>query len=251
MDGGLHEVASGVHRYADGLVNWYAIEDGGELTIIDTGWRTSWPHIEQTVAHLGRSLGDVRAVLLTHGHADHLGAAEAARTGTGARVHVHQREEGRARGTAKGSSPFALVPRLVPHLWRPSALGFVLHATAHGFLRPKWVREVVTFESDGPLDVPGRPRAVFTPGHTEGHTAFHLPEHGLLWTGDALATLDVLTRERGPRLMPEALNDDPVAAAGSLSAFEGLEAGLVLPGHGDPWTGTPAEAVALARTAVR
>lgn len=237
-----------MHRYADGLVNWYAIEDGDELTIVDTGWRRSWPHVEQTVAHLGRRLGDVRAVLLTHGHADHLGAAEATRTATGAAVHAHRREEGRVKGTAKGASPFALVPGLLPHLWRPSAFGFVLHATAHGFLNPRWVREVTAFEGDAALDVPGHPRPVFTPGHTAGHTAFHLPEQGLLMSGDALATLDVLTRRRGPRLMPAALNDDPAEAERSLDALATVEAGMVLPGHGDTWTGTPAEAVALARS---
>lgn len=247
----LEQVADGVHRYADGLVNWYLLEDGGELTVVDTGWPRSWPRIEQAVTGLGRSLDDVRAVLLTHGHADHLGAADKARQAANAPVRVHRKEVARVRGQAHGGSPFSLVPGLLPHLWRPTAFGFVLHATAHGFLTPRWVGEVSAFEGGSPLDVPGRPQPVLAPGHTEGHTAYHLPEQGVLFSGDALATLDVLTREQGPRLMPDALNSDPTQARESLDSLKPLEANTLLPGHGDPWAGTPAEAVARAQDTVQ
>jgi glyoxylase-like metal-dependent hydrolase (beta-lactamase superfamily II) len=247
----LQQVADGVHRYADGLVNWYVLEDGGELTIIDTGWPRSWPHLQDAVRQLGRSMADVRAVLLTHGHADHLGAAEKARTTGGVPVFTHRDEAARVRGKAKGVSSFALVPGLLPHLWRPSAFGFVLHAASHGFMTPRWVGEVTTFEADGPLDLPGAPTPVLAPGHTEGHTAFHLADRGVVVSGDALATMDVLTREQGPRLMPDALNDSPRQARESLATLAPLSGDTLLPGHGDPWHGEPSKAVELARTADR
>lgn len=241
------EVAPGVHRVADGLVNWYLIVDGGEVAMVDAGWPRSWSQVEAALTEIGRSPADVRSVVLTHAHPDHLGAAEAVRERCGATVHVYRDEVDRAHGKAKGSSPFTLVPGLAPHLWRPSAFGFVMHATVRGFMMPTWVTEVESFGSDAPIDAPGRLRAVPTPGHTEGHVALVLEEHGVVFSGDSIATLDVLTRERGARLLPDALNGDPAQTRESLTALGAIDAGLVLPGHGEPFEGTPASAVERAR----
>jgi len=247
----LEKVADGVHRFADGLVNWYLIVEGDQLMLVDSGWPSSWSRIQAAVESLGYSQAELRAVLLTHGHADHLGAAEAARQKTGARVLVRAEDEARVRGQLRGGSSFALVPKLVPRLWKPSALGFVLHAARHGFMTPRWVAEVETFHVDGQLDLPGRPQPVATPGHTEGHTAYLFADRGVLLSGDALVTLDPLSRDQGPRLMPDAVNSDPRAARASLAALETLAAGLLLPGHGKPWRGSPADAVRHARDADR
>lgn len=245
------QVADGVHRVADGIVNWYLVTDGEEVALYDAGWPRSWPKVQEALGELGRAPGDVSAIVLTHGHPDHLGAAERARLACGAAVHVHEPEIGRATGKASGSSPFALVPGLIPTLWRPPSLGFVLQATARGFLFPTWVEDATPFRAGEQLDVPGRPRAVATPGHTDGHVSFHLADRGVVFTGDAMATLDVLTRAEGPQLMPDRLNADGAASRSSLDALAALDAGTLLPGHGDPFTGAPADAVARAREADR
>lgn len=115
---------------------------------------------------------------------------------------------------------------------------------------PTWVKEVESFDADGEeLDVPGRPQPIRTPGHTEGHVSFLLAERGVLFAGGALLTLDPLTRAEGPRLPPDVLNTDPEQVRTSLDALEQADAGTLLPGHGEPWTGSMADAVARAREA--
>ena len=230
------QVSEGVYRYADGLVNWYMIEEDGQLTIVDAGWPRSWPRIQQAISGLGRSVGDVAAIVLTHGHPDHLGAAEKARGECGAPVMAYREEVPRVKGEASGSSPFALVPSLLPHLWRPVSLGFVLRATGQGFMTPEWVEEVQPFEAGEELDVPGRLRAIRTPGHTQGHVSLVSEEKDVLFAGDALVTLDPLTREKGPRLISDSLNTDPAQSRSSLDALAEVEVRTLLPGHGEPWT---------------
>lgn len=103
---------------------------------------------------------------------------------------------------------------------RPVSLGFVLRATGQGFMTPTWVKEVQSFEADEELDVPGRLRAIRTPGHTQGHASPVSAEKDVLFAGDALVTLDPLTRERGPRLTSDSLlNTDPAQSRASLDAL--------------------------------
>jgi glyoxylase-like metal-dependent hydrolase (beta-lactamase superfamily II) len=83
------------------------------------------------------------------------------------------------------------------------------------------------------------------PGHTPGSLAFHAPAHDALFMGDALVTWAVINERRGPQVCP--FSADPDAALVSLANIEGIEAHWLLPGHGDPWTGGVAAAVAAAR----
>ena len=243
------EVAPGVHRVTDGLVNLYLVEDSGRLTVLDTGWPRSWATVRAAIEELGRTVRDVAGVLVTHGHGDHLGTAERLRTTSGAPVHCAPEEESRVSG--RSGRPITLVPPLLPRLWQPGTLGFVLHATVRGFLTPRYVQQVEPFTLGEALDLPGGPVPVGTPGHTEGHTSYHLPEHGVLVSGDALVTLDPRTKQRGPRVATPELCTDYDAALRSLDALAPLDASLVLPGHGDPFHGSPADAVEQARRAAR
>lgn len=105
----------------------------------------------------------------------------------------------------------------------------------------------MTFEPGEELDVPGRPRVLATPGHTEGHVSFALSARGVLIAGDAMATYDPITGATGPRVVHDVVNSDTALAHTSLAEIEAVGADTLLPGHGDPWRGSMADAVARAR----
>jgi hypothetical protein len=67
--------------------------------------------------------------------------------------------------------------------------------------------------------------------------------------GDAMCTFNPLTGRRGPQIMPGAFAISSAQEMEALGRLEGIEAGLLLPGHGEPWTDGVAAAVARAREA--
>lgn len=227
------EVAPGVHRLGTSLVNWYLLEEGGRLTLVDAGMPKQWRQLAEEVARLGRSLDDVEAIVLTHAHVDHVGFAERARTELGASVHAHADD---VEITAGAESRARKFPPL--HLyWRPTSWPFLAQGLREGLLSTPPVVELRTFEDGELLDLPGKPRVVHTPGHTAGSCVLHLGDAEAVLTGDALVTLDPYTQRRGPRLMIDGVNEDSEEALASLERLRGLSASVVLPGHGEPWRG--------------
>src|SRR2546423_15122625 len=82
------EIAPRIRRLGEGLVNSYLLEDGGGVTIVDAGAPAYWHDLPTELAAFGRSLTDVRSVVLTHGHSDHIGVAERIRSGRHVPVRV-------------------------------------------------------------------------------------------------------------------------------------------------------------------
>ncbi|HVD13767.1 MAG TPA: MBL fold metallo-hydrolase [Actinomycetota bacterium] len=239
------QVQEGVHRLTRGVVNFYLIEEGGKLVLVDAGTPGDWELLVQTLATLGRGLGDLEAVLLTHAHSDHIGLAERARTSAKASVWVHQADAGLARGEKPGRND----GRATSYLLRGAFYRTLFSLARRGATRIVPVKEVSTFAHGETLALPGRPRVVHAPGHTPGSAAVLLERQRVLLTGDVLATWNPLTGRPGPQVMPSGLNRDTPQAIRSLDVLDGLPADVLLPGHGEPWTGGAAEAVRQARAA--
>jgi glyoxylase-like metal-dependent hydrolase (beta-lactamase superfamily II) len=72
----VREVADGIFHVRGTEVNWYLIREGDDLTLVDSGYPGDLERVEESVRVLGRAPADVRAVLLTHAHVDHMGAAQ-------------------------------------------------------------------------------------------------------------------------------------------------------------------------------
>jgi glyoxylase-like metal-dependent hydrolase (beta-lactamase superfamily II) len=235
------KLAPGLHRIGSDVVNVYLLEDAAGVTIVDAGLPGQWRELERELTQLGRSMDDVRAIVLTHGDTDHIGFAERLRQQQGILVRVHELDAARARGEVKkpnsGWGPIKVRP----------LLKFIWYSAQHGGLRIKPVGEVMTFADGDVLDVPGSPRIIHVPGHTPGSVAVHVPAVDALFVGDAMTTGNVLTGESGPRPAPFTL--DPETALASLAKLEAIVATWVLPGHGAPWRGGVAEAIRQVRQA--
>src|SRR2546427_800541 len=95
-------------------------------------------------------------------------------------------------------------------------------------------------------DVPGTPRVIHAPGHTAGSAALHVPSRNAIFVGDAFVTRNVITGSTGPQLFPN-FNADNRQAYASLARLYRVDARLVLPGHGEAWTGGLAEAIGQVR----
>jgi glyoxylase-like metal-dependent hydrolase (beta-lactamase superfamily II) len=235
------EIGPGIRRLGKGLVNSYLVQTGGEVTIVDAGAPSYWGDLPRELAEMGRTLDDVRAVVLTHGHSDHIGFAERIRRERQTPILVHELDAALARGEvpnpANGTGPIKIAP----------LMEFLIFSLTHGLLRVPRIREVATYGDGATLDVPGSPRVFLVPGHTPGSAVLHFAGRDALFMGDAIATHSVTTGINLPRIAP--FSADPAEALASLARLEGLEARFVLPGHGQAWTGGVAAAIAEVRGA--
>lgn len=233
------EIAPGVHRIGPGVANVYLFEEAGAVTIVDAGMPGYWSALPTELAAMGRSLEDVRAVVLTHAHVDHIGFAERIRTERGVPIRVHELDELRAKGQVPGPSKLGRF-RVAP------LLGFLIFGLRNGLLRVPPILEVATFGDGATLDVPGAPRVTHVPGHTAGSAALHFAQRDAICVGDSFVTRNVITGETGPQLFPN-FNTDNEQAYASLERFDRVEARLVLSGHGPVWDRGLSEAVRVAR----
>ena len=239
------QVAEGVHRLTGGVCNFYLIEGGGKLVLVDAGAPRDWDLLVAALAGLGRRLQDLEAVLLTHAHSDHTGFAERARTTAGAAVWIHQVDAAVAQGAKPGKND----GKVRSYVLRVEFYRTLFSLARRGATKLIPIREVSIFADGETLEVPGRPRAVHAPGHTPGCAALLLEGRRVLLTGDVLATRNPLTGRVGPQIMPSGLNRDTPQALRSLDVLDGVPADVLLPGHGEPWTEGAAEAARLARVA--
>jgi glyoxylase-like metal-dependent hydrolase (beta-lactamase superfamily II) len=233
------KIAPGLYRIGPDKVNAYLLEEAGRVTVIDAGMPGFLSKLPAALAEMGRTLDDVEALVLTHGHSDHIGFAERLRSERHVQVSVHEADAALARGEvpnpAKGLGPIKLGP-LLAFLW----LGL-----RNGGLRQPRLLEVSTFGDGATLEVPGSPRVILVPGHTPGSAVLHVPLLDALFVGDALATYAVTTGQEGPRVAP--FTADLAQAVASLDRLSGIEAKWLLPGHGPAWTGGVPEAITLVR----
>ncbi len=215
-------------------VNAHVLElAGGGLGLVDTGWDAddSWDALCAGLRGLGADVADVRGVLVTHMHLDHVGLAARVREASGAWIAMHPAD---AAGLASltDRSPEASTEDEVAFLvglGAPEADARDDAGTPEQ--RRHWrrlARPDRLLEDGDRADLPGWSlRAVHTPGHTPGHLCFADEDGGLFFSGDHVL----------PRITPN-ISTSPGGSADplrdylrSLEDVAGQPAAEVLPGH--------------------
>ena len=123
------QIASGIHRIGNrSIINAYLMEEANEVTIVDAGIAALYRDLPKELASMGRTIEDVRALLLTHGHSDHIGFAERLRTERHPGIGSRGRRGARSRRGAEPLEGFrsdqgraaGRVPLVLAAAWRPS-----------------------------------------------------------------------------------------------------------------------------------
>ncbi len=233
----LVQVTDIVYLARGHAVNWVLVADDSGVLMIDAGYPGDRQEVLASLRKLGYQPGDVRAILLTHAHVDHLGSAIWFASEYGTPVYCHADEVGHAkREYLEQVAVFDVALRI----WRPRWAIWGVHLIRKGGLIRDGIPTAQALTNMTGAELPGHPMAVFTPGHTSGHCSYLVD--GVLASGDALITGHPLLRHRGPQLLPEIFSHSQQDCLRSLSALALLETEILAPGHGDLWRGPIREA---------
>ena len=207
----VREVVDGVYELNLGVVNIHLIVTDDGVVLVDTGVPRGAKRIDRALRELGKEIGDVTAVLLTHHHLDHIGAVADVRRRSGARVFAHAADAPGITGVNQPAEPKGLAKLVVRLIGRPE---------------PTKLDQLITGDESTPL--PGL-TAVHTPGHTRGHVSYLLDRAGgVLFAGDAATS----TRDGAVTVGPAQASADPARQALSLAKLAGYDFEHAVFGHG-------------------
>ncbi|WP_318217182.1 MBL fold metallo-hydrolase [Streptomyces sp. SCL15-6] len=244
MRADVRHAADGTYLVHGSNTNWVILTEGDAVTLIDTGYPGDRGLLLDSLTAIGSSPEAVTAVLITHAHNDHLGSAEYLRAAHGTPVLLHEAEVPHAR---RDFLQQVSVGEVLRNSRRPGVLPWMLHVLRSGGTQQHPVTAPAPFPSAGPLDLPGRPVPVHTPGHTDGHCAYHLPDAGVVISGDALVSGHPTSRMKGPQLLPDMFHHERDRTVASLDVLARLDGDVLLPGHGPVHRGPVKDAARLAR----
>ncbi|BBX18998.1 MBL fold metallo-hydrolase [Mycolicibacterium duvalii] len=245
----LTAITDRVHFVETDLVNWTLvagdIDSGGGVMMIDAGFPGSRDDVLNSLRQIGFGPADVRAIVLTHAHVDHLGTAIWFADTHGVPVYCHADEVGHTRREyLEQAAPL----QIAAHAWQPRWLAWSVAIMRKGALTHAGIPGAQPLTADVAAGLPGAPMPVPTPGHTGGHCSYLVD--GVLVSGDALVTGHPVAARPGPQLLPSVFNHDEHACRRSLDALGMLDCDVLLPGHGPVWRGPVRDAVAAAHARV-
>jgi len=209
--------------------NWVILRRGREFTLVDGGYPGDRQLVLASIREAGLDPAAAAAVLVTHAHVDHTGAAAFFAKTFGTPVLCSPAELALLRGQDKAQvSPVQVLARA----WRPRVLAWSVQVLGAGGLARVAIPQAQAWTDARLAELPGSPVAIPTAGHTPGHTAFLLPGVKAVITGDALVTGHRISARTGPQLLHTMFHSDGAGVDRALLTLARLDASLLLPGHG-------------------
>jgi len=198
-------------------VNSYLIETETGYFLIDTGIKKKRDQLEREIQEAGCRPGDLKLIIITHGHIDHVGNAAYLRDRYEAKMAMHRGDSGMVESgdmfvDTRGGVMIGLV----------GALMKILGLSDYERYTPD-----IYLEDGQDLSTYGLDAAVIhTPGHSEGSICVHTAE-GDLFCGD------LFNNTKKPE--KASLIQDPDKLEASVEKLRALEFKTVYPGHGKPF----------------
>jgi hydroxyacylglutathione hydrolase len=222
----LLKVAEGVYRVPARYANTYLVEADNGLVLVDTGMPGSEKRILKGVADIGRQPSDVKLILLTHRHWDHIGSAAALKKETSGKLVSHAFEKPYVAGTLVVITPraWSLYGRIVRRVLAVGSSTMKLFRLIkyHPVLVDEASDEETVLESIG-LDG----SIVWTPGHTKGSISLFLNKSKVAIIGDLL-------RNKRGKLREPLFMENTSQTKSSVQRILDLDPVILCPGHGKP-----------------
>jgi len=231
----IFSVAPEVWGRKDTFVNFYMIRGEGETwVLVDAGLKWSKKKIKTMAADLFGEGNKPAAIILTHGHFDHVGALEALVKEWDVPVYAHELELPYLKGQSSyppadssvGGGMMAEMSFMYPT--GPIDLGDRVHK----------------LPADGSIPHLKGWKYIETPGHSPGHISLFREHDRVLIAGDAFVTTKAesafyaLTAKEQLSGPPKYFTCDWASAKFSLYRLVGLHPEIVATGHGMPMAGT-------------
>jgi len=199
------EIAPGVHQLNIGRVSNVFLVMEPVPTLIDSGIPRKGKKIADALGEIDLALGDLRRLILTHWHLDHIGSAEELRRVNEMEVYLHPLDV-----------PYALGEKHTEALGARVASKLMRGRMRYG--PPQNTLPLAHGQRVGDLEV------IHTPGHTPGHVS--------LLRGDVLFAADSIITFARFRVPPSFLNEDTAQARASIQTLLGYDFQTAVSGHG-------------------
>ena len=234
------DVAPNIWGTKDVFVNMYMIRDdeSGKWVLVDTGLKSSAPKIKKMAQQLFGSTNNPSAIILTHGHFDHVGSLLQLAEEWNVPIYCHYLELPYLSG--KSSYPPS----------DPSVSTGLISKISWMFpMQPINVEDKLNIlPPDGRVPFLSEWQYIYTPGHAPGHVSLFRKKDRVLIAGDAITTtisesvMSVMTQKKKLSGPPKYFTYDWEAAKHSVNAIANLKPEIIATGHGMPMEGREVEA---------